>query len=270
MLGGVLVWYRGWPAVFWLNIPMGILGVILALTLYEGPADRAHPHQPRLARRWTRERRLFCVTLAIIQGNDWGWVSAAIIGLFAGGTVLLLAWAWWELRAPSPLDLRLFRDRTFAAAATAVMTVDTAMMGTMFMGVIFMIAMMDYSELKAGLAIASLPVAVMVLTPPAGWLADRIGPRWLAMAGALVTAAGLIALGHLARTAPVSGVVCGAPSSEPASAFRCRRCSPPGWAPSPAAARASGRGCSTRPGSSASCSASPSSWRCSHTPWGRP
>ena len=115
---------------------------------------------------------------------------------------------WWELRTPSPLfDLRLFRDRTFAASATAVMTVDTAMMGTMFMSVIFMIAMMDYSELKAGLAIATLPVAVMILTPPAGWLADRIGPRWLAVAGALVTAAGLIALGHLARTAPVSGVV---------------------------------------------------------------
>ena len=115
---------------------------------------------------------------------------------------------WWELRTPSPLfDLRLFRDRTFAASASAVMTVDTAMMGTMFMSVIFMIAMMDYSELKAGLAIATLPLAVMILTPPAGWLADRIGPRWLAVAGALLTAAGLIALGHLARTAPVSAVV---------------------------------------------------------------
>ena len=87
------------------------------------------------------------------------------------------------------------------------MTVDTALMGTMFMSVIFMIAMMDYSELKAGLAIATLPLAVMILTPPAGWLADRIGPRWLAVTGALVTAAGLVALGHLARTAPVSAVV---------------------------------------------------------------
>ena len=87
------------------------------------------------------------------------------------------------------------------------MTVDTALMGAMFMGVIFMIAMMDYSELRAGLAIATLPVAVMILTPPAGWLADRIGPRWLAVTGALVTTAGLVALGHLARTEPVGAVV---------------------------------------------------------------
>jgi EmrB/QacA subfamily drug resistance transporter len=208
VLGGVLVWYRGWPAVFWLNLPVGILGVVLALTLTKGlrtPRTRAPLDWPGVG---LVSAGLFCVTLAIIQGNDWGWTSAVVIGLFAGGAAVLLLWVWWELRAASPLfDLRLFRDRTFAASATAVMTVDTAMMGTMFMSVIFMIAMMDYSELKAGLAIATLPLAVMLLTPPAGWLADRIGPRWLAVSGALVTAAGLVALGQLARTAPVSAVV---------------------------------------------------------------
>ena len=208
VLGGVLVWYRGWPAVFWLNIPVGILGVILVLTLTRGlrtPRTRVSLDWPGVG---LVSAGLFCVTLAIIQGNDWGWTSGAVLGLFAGGGALLLVWVWWELRTPSPLfDLRLFRDRTFAASATAVMTVDTAMMGTMFMSVIFMIAMMDYSELRAGLAIATLPAAVMILTPPAGWLADRIGPRWLAVTGALVTTAGLVALGHLARTEPVGAVV---------------------------------------------------------------
>ena len=208
VLGGTLVWYRGWPAVFWLNLPVGILGVVLSLTLTRGlrtPRTRASLDWPGVG---LVSAGLFCLTLAIIQGNDWGWVSAVVIGLFAAGATLLALWVWWELRTPSPLfDLRLFRERTFAASATAVMTVDTAMMGTMFMSVIFMIAMMDYSELKAGLAIATLPVAVMILTPPAGWLADRIGPRLLAVTGALVTAAGLFALGHLARTDPVSAVV---------------------------------------------------------------
>lgn len=208
VLGGALVWYRGWPAVFWFNLPAGVLGVVLALTLTRGlrtPRTRASLDWPGVG---LVSAGLFCVTLAIIQGNDWGWASGAVVGLFAAGAALLFLWVRWELRTPTPLfDLGLFRDRTFAAAASAVMTVDTALMGAMFMSVIFMIAMMDFTELKAGLAIATIPVAVMILTPPAGWLADRMGPRWLAVAGALLTAAGLVALGHLERTAPVSGVV---------------------------------------------------------------
>ena len=221
------------------------LGVILALTLTRGlrtPRTRATLDWPGVG---LVSAGLFCVTLAIIQGNDWGWVSAAVIGLFAGGAALLLVWVWWELRTPSPLfDLRLFRDRTFAASATAVMTVDTAMMGTMFMRVIFMIAMMDYSELKAGLAIAILPVAVMILTPPAGWLADRIGPRWLAVTGR----PGDRRRARRARAPradrPGERAWSGAArSSAPASASRCRRCSPPGWASSPAATRAPARAC---------------------------
>ena len=196
VLGGALVWYRGWPAVFWFNLPVGIVGVVLALALTRDlrtPRTRTSLDWPGVG---LVSAGLFCVTLAIIQGNDWGWASGAVIGLFAAGAALLVLWVRWELRTPAPLfDLRLFRDRTFAAAAAAVMTVDTALMGAMFMSVIFMIAMMNFTELRAGLAIATIPVAVMVLTPPAGWLADRIGPRWLAVAGALLTAAGLVALG---------------------------------------------------------------------------
>ena len=77
VLGGVLVWYRGWPAVFWLNLPVGILGVILALTLTRGlrtPRTRAPLDWPGVG---LVSAGLFCVTLAIIQGNDWGWVSGA-------------------------------------------------------------------------------------------------------------------------------------------------------------------------------------------------
>ena len=81
------------------------------------------------------------------------------------------------------------------------------MMGTSFMLVIFMIAMMDYSELKAGLAITTLPAAGLLLTPVSGWLVDRLGPRLLAVSGALLSAAGLVALGYLSRSAPLSQVL---------------------------------------------------------------
>ena len=205
---GVLVQRWGWPAVFWFNLPVGALGVALALTLVRrrGGQRSAEPLD------WPGvglvTAGLFCLTLGIIQGNDWGWTSPVILGLFAAAAAILGVWIWWELRTSSPLfDLRLFRKRTFAAASSAIMTVDTAMMGTSFMLVIFMIAMMDYTELKAGLAIAVLPAAVLVLTPIAGWLTDRIGPRVPAVAGALVAAAGLVALGYLDPTDPLGSVL---------------------------------------------------------------
>ena len=208
VLGGILVQRWGWPAVFWFNIPVGALGVVLALTLVRGRREARAAEPLDWPGVGLVTAGLFCLTLAIIQGNDWGWPSAVILGLFAAAVALLALWAWWELRTVSPLfDLRLFGRRTFAAASTAIMTVDTALMGTSFMLVIFMIAMMDYTELKAGLAIAVLPAAVLVLTPVAGWLTDRVGPRLPAVAGALVAAAGLVALGHLARTDPVGSVL---------------------------------------------------------------
>lgn len=207
VLGGVLIERWGWPAVFWFNVPVGALGVVLALVLV--PRQRVRTREPL---DWPGvglvTAGLFCLTLAIIQGNGWGWTSLVILGLIATAAVLLGLWVWWELRTAYPLfDLRLFRRRTFAAASTAIMTVDTALMGTMFMLVIFMIAMMDYTELKAGLAIAILPAAVLVLTPFSGWLSDRIGPRVPAVAGALVAAAGLVALAALHRTDPLTGVL---------------------------------------------------------------
>jgi len=208
VLGGVLIQKWDWPAIFWFNLPVGALGVVLALTLVR----RRPPAAAGARLDWVGVglscAGLLCLTLAIIQGNEWGWLSAQILGLFAGAAAILAGFVLWELRITSPLfDLRHFRDRTWSAASAAIMTVDVAMMGAMFMLVIFMVAMMDYTELKAGLVIATLPAAGLVIAPFAGRLVDRVGARPLAVLGALLAAAGLVAMGLLPRTAPVDEVV---------------------------------------------------------------
>ena len=208
VLGGVLVQKWDWQAIFWFNLPVGALGVVLALALIRRRPPAAAGARLDWAGVALSSAGLLCLTLAIIQGNEWGWLSAQILGLFAAAAVILAGFVFWELRISAPLfDLRHFRDRTWAAASAAIMTVDVAMMGAMFMLVIFMVAMMDYTELKAGLTIATLPVAALIVAPFAGRLVDRVGVRPPAVLGAVLAAAGLVAMGLLSRTAPLDQVI---------------------------------------------------------------
>ena len=233
VIGGLLIQHWSWPAIFWFNVPVGTVGVILVLWLVprslgalaaapeaaeadRGPAPgaRARPPAPasgapapRLGGVGLVTAGLFSLTLALIQGN-LGLALHRHPGLLAVAALLLVLWARWELRAPDPLfDLRLFRRRSFAAASVAIMTVDVALMGTAFMLVIFMNGMMNYRYDKAGAIIAALPAAALVVAPIGGRLVDRFGPRWPAVSGALLSAAGLVVLGHLTRTAPATDVL---------------------------------------------------------------
>lgn len=206
-LGGVLVDRWSWPAVFWFNLPVGAAGLALALALVPRRRQRPAPAGLDLPGAGLAAAGLFCLTLALIEGNSWGWRSPRILVLTAAAALLLGAFVAREARTREPfLDLSFFRRRAFAAASAAIMTVDTAMMGTTFMLVIFMVAMLDYTELKAGVVVTALPLAGLVLAPFAGRVVDRAGPRLPALAGALLTAAGLVLLAFIDRTASAGAV----------------------------------------------------------------
>jgi EmrB/QacA subfamily drug resistance transporter len=217
-MGGFLIdrdWVRpaihlhdSWQLIFFVNIPIGVLGLALAIALlprHSRAASAARIDLPGVALSSTG---LFCLTLALIQGNTWHWTSAVILGLFAAAAVLLTLFVFWELRCAQPLfDLRLLKRRAFGAATVGIMTVDIAMMGTAFMLVIYMVALMDFTYLRSAYAVMVMPIAGLILTPLTGKALDRIGPRWPAALGALLSAAGLIALGHLSRTASLGDVM---------------------------------------------------------------
>ena len=200
-LGGALIAASSWRLIFWFNVPVGILGIVLAATLIPRQGRERSQAPMDVAGVGLVTAGLFCITLALIQSNTWGWLSAPILVLFAAAAVLLAAWTLWELRVERPLfDLRLFRNRAFAAANAAITTVDVAMMGTAFMLVIYLVALVDYSELRAAAAVTFVPAAGLVLSPFTGRLIDRFGPRWLAFAGALISFVGLAFLARLVRS----------------------------------------------------------------------
>lgn len=208
-LGGVLVTYGSWHWIFFVNVPIGIIALVAAAILvpesHGAEGSGVGVDVPGIA---LSAVGIFAITLALVQGNLWGWMSGRVLGLFALWAATVVLFAVWELRTSSPmLDLRLFRIRPFTAANASMLLVGTAMGGAIFLLVIFMVTVMGYSELRAALSITPLPLTALVLAPFVGRRVDKVGPRGAAAVGGLFFAAGLVALALLDASATMGDVI---------------------------------------------------------------
>jgi len=206
-LGGLLTEYGSWHWIFFVNVPFGVAAVVASL-VYVPERRRAGATRIDLGGLALSAVSLFSLTLALIEGNDWGWTSLRVTGLFGVAILGALAFVVWELRASAPmLDLRLFRIRSFAAANSAFLLIGVAMMGSIFLLVIFMVNVMGYSELHAAIAITPQPLTGLLLAPIAGRVVDRWGPRLPGVIGALGFSGGLLALTQLNASSGLGDIV---------------------------------------------------------------
>ena len=190
LVGGAVVEGIAWQWIFWLNVPIGLVLLPLALTrLRETHGPDRSLDLPGLG---LASAGLFGIVWGLVNGNADGWTSTGILAALVGGAALLAAFVAWELRAPSPmLPMRFFRSRAFAAANGASLFMYFGMFGSIFLLTQFFQTAQGFSPLDAGLRVLPWTAMPMFVAPIAGALSDRIGGRPLMALGLALQALGL-------------------------------------------------------------------------------
>jgi len=192
LLGGVLTDWLSWEWVFYVNVPVGVLGLVLAPILLNESRD-ARVKSFDVPGAVLVTGGLVLLVFTITQANQYGWSSLETIGLFAGSIVLLAAFLGWESRTPEPLmPFSIFRLRTLVGANIAGVILGTALFAMFLMLTLYMQQVLGFSAMKTGIAYLAVAGTSIVWAMVAQTIVTRVGVKPV-----LVTGMSLLTLGLL-------------------------------------------------------------------------
>jgi EmrB/QacA subfamily drug resistance transporter len=201
LVGGLITEYLDWSWIFFVNVPIGILGIVASYLFIDESRDETHVRLdlPGLA---TSAVGLFALTYGLIEANTYGWSSTRIVGSFVLAGVSLFAFVLLERHQRDPmLPLELFRNGTYTGANLVVLLVALAMFGVFFFLSLYMQNILGYSPVQAGAAFLPMTILIILVAPVAGKTSDRIGSRGLMTAGMILIATQLVMLSTLSADA---------------------------------------------------------------------
>jgi EmrB/QacA subfamily drug resistance transporter len=197
-IGGFLTQYLSWHAIFFINVPVGIVAIILGAKVVPAAVRKGTLSGFDTAGAGLAFAGLASLLFVVSEGETLGWTSPVIVCL-ALLAVFTLGWfAWHELRAPDPLlDLHLFRNRNFLFANLLLALVFFSFAGINYLLPFFLEYVRGYDVSSAGLVLSALSFAMMGAGLLAGMLYNRIGPRPLCITAAIVLSAGYFMMTRL-------------------------------------------------------------------------
>ncbi|MBD0735432.1 MFS transporter [Streptomyces sp. CBMA29] len=193
IVGGALVETVGWRSIFWINLPVGVLALILTSRYI--PESRApRPRRVDPVGQVLVIALLGSLTYGIIEGSGAGWTSPLIVGCFVVTVLALLGLTRYEKRRTDPLiDVRFFRSAPFSGATLIAVSGFAALGGFLFLNTLYLQDDRGLSALDAGLYMLPMAVMCLVFAPLSGRLVASRGPRLpLVLAGLTMTASGVI------------------------------------------------------------------------------
>jgi EmrB/QacA subfamily drug resistance transporter len=200
LIGGLLIQVSSWPAIFFVNLPIGAVALIFGWRIL---AESRNPDARRIdvPGQVLSIAGLGALTYALIEGESQGWSSPLILSLFAGAAVLLVAFLIVEARVREPLlPLQLFKSATFSAANASATLLGFALTATVFFMSQYFQSVQGYPALGSGLRTLPATVGTFITAPLAGQLAARFGPRVPITLGGLLAGAALLLFTRLDPT----------------------------------------------------------------------
>jgi EmrB/QacA subfamily drug resistance transporter len=201
-LGGLLVEWQGWRAVFFVNLLIGLPALLPARRLLR---ESREPQTlfPDALGALLLGAGVGALALGVVQGPQWGWGSARIVGAFVASAAMLGAFVWRSARHRAPvIELSLFRVRSFAVANAGGFVFATGFYALLLCNVLFLTGVWHYSILRAGIALTPGPLMAALAAPIGGRLSDRFGQRVVAIPGSLLFGLGALLFSLTTGAAP--------------------------------------------------------------------
>ena len=200
-IGGVLVEHAGWEWIFYINIPVGVLGIFGTLWLVDESRDTSAERRLDVPGLATSALGIFALNYALIQANDYGWSSARIVLSFVAAAVFLVLFVVLEMRQRLPmLDLSLFRNRTFSAANVNGLLMFIALFTYILYFSIFLQTVLRYSAVQAGATFLVSSAGIFLAAPASGALTAKIGPRVPLATGMTMFGVSMLAMSYVDET----------------------------------------------------------------------
>ena len=199
-LGGWLTDQYSWPWVFYVNVPIGIINVLMVMRFIEDPPYLVRERgKLDLAGLALLTIGLGALQLMLEKGQDKDWFQSSLIVWLAVAAVVGMAlFVWHELRTDRPaVDLGIFRNIPFSSATALGGVLGMGLMGALFLLPLFLQQLLGYTAMKSGLALTPRSLAMMVMMPIGGALYNRVGPRALIGTGLAISAFSFWDLAHL-------------------------------------------------------------------------
>ena len=208
-LGGVITQALSWRWIFYINVPIGIIGIIAAIRLLWEPiriSSAKKRFDPIGATLLSISMTLLMLGMSF--GREAGWVSSTIVWIFATAAVLLVTFVLVERRMAHPIvALSIFRNRLFSAALVSSFLSFLSIFAVMFLMPFYLEDLLLFQPGRAGLVLTAVPLTISSVAPLSGWLSDRFGSQVLSSLGLAVASIGLFFLSRLTQQASLFGII---------------------------------------------------------------